>query len=79
MGNYYYPLVLTLAGSVPSIRWLINKLDERKFCRKACKEAKDCYIQLRQISSKNKSSFIRRLQEQTEGLKKAASGKLHVV
>ena len=72
MLSLYVPLILSATSSVPAICWLINRIGERRFCRKATKEERDSYIELRKVTSKTGGSIVRRLYQE-EGIKKIAS------
>lgn len=67
-----FPLILSATSCVSAICGLINRIDERRFCRKATKEERNAYIELRKITSKSDLPIVRRLYE-NEGIKKIAS------
>lgn len=71
MLDFYYSLIFSATSCVSAICWLINRIDERRFCRKAAKEERNAYIELRKISSKSNSPIVRQLYENV-GLKKTA-------
>ncbi|MCW3105633.1 MAG: hypothetical protein JWQ09_139 [Segetibacter sp.] len=72
MLHFYFSLILSATSCVSAICWLINRIDERRFCRKATKEARNAYIELRKITSKSDLPIVRRLYG-NEGIKKIAS------